>query len=223
MKARVFFTMLPAAAVCCLVLKLLYPQPGFTQSTTSFGGGARDPGVRSGAAAAGKPLDGLTADQMRYFRMGEEAFEEVGFVRNPPPDGDSGLGPGFNSDSCVSCHAFPATGGTSPRVNPQIEVAHKLGANNRIPSFIRQDGPVLDVRFNRKPDGSPAGGVHTLFVITGRSDAAGCNARQESFSDTGNLSFRTVTPTFGLGLVEAIPDSTLRANLAANSAIKSAL
>jgi CxxC motif-containing protein (DUF1111 family) len=38
-----------------------------------------------------------------------------------------------------------------------------------------------------------------------------------------NVIFRIPTPTFGLGLVEATPDSTLQANLAANGRIKSQL
>jgi CxxC motif-containing protein (DUF1111 family) len=36
----------------------------------------------------------------------------------------------------------------------------------------------------------------------------------------GNLSFRVPTPTFGLGLIETIPDSTILANKTANPAIK---
>ena len=38
-----------------------------------------------------------------------------------------------------------------------------------------------------------------------------------------NVIFRIPTPVFGLGLVEATPDSTLQANLAANRRIKSQL
>jgi CxxC motif-containing protein (DUF1111 family) len=196
-------------------------------SLTGFGQdprqGARDPGVRAGVATPGTPLPGLTTGQLRFFQEGKAAFEEVAFVRNPPPGGDAGLGPGFNSDSCGSCHAFPAPGGSSPRVNPQVEVATKLFARNRIPSFIRQNGPVLEVRFKQNADGSAHGGVHNLFVITGRTDAAGCNAQQENFSNTANLSFRTVTPTFGLGLIEAISDGQLHANLSSDAAAKETL
>jgi CxxC motif-containing protein (DUF1111 family) len=60
-------------------------------------------------------------------------------------------------------------------------------------------------------------------VITGRSDAAGCNMKQEDFSDLSNLAFRIPTPLFGLGLVEAIPDTTLSDNLAALASQKAAL
>lgn len=207
-----------------LGLKIAFPPTAFTQDfTQDTYNGVRDPGVRAGDAAAGKPLNGLTAGQLRFFEEGKDAFEEVSFVRNAPAGGDVGLGPGFNSDSCVSCHASPATGGTSPLVNPQIEAARKMRASNSIPNFIRPNGPVLEVRFKRRPDGSPDGGVHNLFVITGRTDAGNCNARQEDFSNTANLSFRTGTPTFGLGLVEAITDNQLRANLSNNAAFKAGL
>jgi CxxC motif-containing protein (DUF1111 family) len=203
-----------------LAVWIAFPLTGFAQVA---GQGARDPGVRAGAAAAGTPLAGLTAGQLRYFQQGKAVFEEVAFVRNPPAGGGAGLGPGFNSDSCGSCHAFPAPGGSSPRVNPQVEVATKLFARNSVPAFIRQNGPVLEVRFKHNPDGSADGGVHNLFVITGRTDAAGCNAQQENFANTANLSLRTVTPTFGLGLVEAIGDGQLRANLASDAAAKATL
>src|SRR6202035_2551759 len=74
------------------------------------------------------------------------------------------------------------------------------------------------------------GGVHSLFVIAGRVDASGsaaaCTAVQEDFTTQfrrGNVSLRIPTPTYGLGLVENIPDTTLTANLAANAAQKQAL
>src|SRR5207344_1926390 len=93
-----------------------------------------------------------------------------------------GLGPRFNLDSCGGCHSQPAIGGTAPATNPQVAVATAFGARNRIPSFITANGPVREARFISKPDGSPDGGVHALFVITGRADdtgsAAGCNISQ---------------------------------------------
>jgi CxxC motif-containing protein (DUF1111 family) len=203
------------------ILWFVLPPKGQSQDaqTNSFSG-AHDPGVRGGPAAAGVPLSGLTSGQLAFFTAGQTEFEQTASVRNPPPGGDLGLGPGFNSDSCVSCHKAPATGGTSPSVNPQMAVATLLGANNQVPPFITQNGPVREVRFRYNRDGSRDGGVHNLFSIAGRSDAAGCNAPQEDFSKTSNLSFRIPTPTYGLGLIEAIPDDKLRDNLATNPAVK---
>jgi CxxC motif-containing protein (DUF1111 family) len=65
---------------------------------------------------------------------------------------------------------------------------------------------------------SPDGGVHGLYTITGRKDASGCNLAQPDFAREvarHNVIFRTPTPLFGLGLVEATPDAALQANLAA--------
>ena len=105
-------------------------------------------------------------------------------------------------------------------------MAHERGATNTIPSFIRLDGPVREVRFKRNPDGTPDGGVHALFTVTGRIDAPNCRISQEDFETanrTGNASFRIPTPVFGLGLVEAIQDRAILANMNANSALKQAL
>src|SRR5262245_48963942 len=158
---------------------------------------ARDPGVRAGRPAAGGALAGLTAGQLALFDAGRDDFEEVEGV------GD-GLGPRFNLDSCAGCHSQPATGGTSPAVNPQVAVATAFGARNAVPYFVAADGPVREARVRYAPDGSRDGGVHALFVISGRSDgtgsAAGCAIAQEdlaSYGRSGKLSFRIPTPVFG--------------------------
>ncbi len=184
---------------------------------------ARDPGVRGGPAGAGDMITGLTATQQDFFTAGKADFEEEEVV------GD-GLGPRFNLDSCTGCHAQPAVGGTSPAVNPQVAVATAFGARNAVPSFIRLYGPVREARLKLKSDGTPDGGVHALFVISGRNDgsvdAGGCTARQEDFETQvarHNVIFRIPTPTFGAGLIEMIPDAAIVANLAANYSVKASL
>ncbi len=189
---------------------------------------AKDPGVRGGPAAAGGAIAGLSIQQMGLFNSSLATFSEVDSVAGLMPGEEGiGLGPGFNMNSCSGCHNFPAIGGSSPAVNPQIAVATAHGAQNRIPSFITIDGPVREARFKRNADGSADGGVHDLFVITGRTDApAGCNAQQTDFAtqlSRGNVSFRIPTPTFGNGLIEAIPDATILANKNSNSWLKQAL
>jgi hypothetical protein len=49
-------------------------------------------------------------------------------------------------------------------------IRHRKGAINTVPSFIPRFEPIREVRFARKPDGTPDGGVHHLFTIVGRSD-----------------------------------------------------
>lgn len=186
-------------------------------------GRARDPGVRGGPPAAGGPLPGLTAAELAAFEAGREDFEAVEGV------GD-GLGPRFNLDSCLGCHAQPAVGGTSPAVNPQFTLANVHGARNRVPYFVTPDGPVREARYKYKADGTRDGGVRAVFVISGRNDgignAAGCSIQQEDFEvqrRRGNVIFRVPTPTFGAGLIEQIPDETILANVTANGLRKSVL
>jgi CxxC motif-containing protein (DUF1111 family) len=170
-----------------------------------------DPGVRGGPVGAGGPLGGLSATLTAVFRQGSTNFQEVEDVTH------DGLGPRFNSNSCSSCHAQPAIGGSSPFNNPQVQFAN---SQNTLPSFISGSGPVREARFIRNSDGTADGGVHDLFTIGGRADQpSGCNLVQENFAAQlaqNNVIFRIPTPTFGLGLIEAIPDSSLAQNLASN-------
>jgi len=193
------------------------------QSNNSAGAssrsGATDPGVRGGDPGAGGALPGLNDVERQYFDVAKEVFQEV-------DAGPDGLGPRFNLDSCSGCHSQPTIGGTSPATNPQVAVATLMGAKNVVPPFITANGPIREARFVRNRDGSPDGGVHGLFVITGRSDAAGCNIAQPNFAAElarNNVVFRIPTPVFGLGLVENVSDGTLEASLAANAQQKRGL
>ncbi|MFZ1917322.1 MAG: di-heme oxidoredictase family protein [Terriglobales bacterium] len=180
-----------------------------------------DPGPRPGPSGAGGFYPTLNSAEQAAFANGISQFvEDEGVPDVPPGSGNGGLGPGFNSTSCGSCHAQPATLGTSPSVNPQIAAAAEMGGRNRIPSFIQPNGPVREARFRRHPDGTADGGVHNLFTIAGRTDAPGCHLAQPDFEAelaADNVIFRIPTPLFGLGLVENTPDHVLKANLAAFS------
>ena len=187
---------------------------------------ARDPGVRKGGAGAGGMLPNLSTLEQRMFAMGKEAFGEIASVQGTLPDTEPGLGPRFNLDSCAGCHAQPGIGGSSPAINPQVQMATKAGAVNQVPSFITKDGPVREARFKRNPDGTPDGGVHALFTITGRSDAPGCFLTQPDFQSAiaaRNVVFRIPTPVFGAGLIEAIDDDAILANMTAMNAAKQSL
>ncbi|HTS55811.1 MAG TPA: di-heme oxidoredictase family protein [Burkholderiales bacterium] len=204
-----------SALLFIAALASLWP---FVIETASPLSTAKDPGVRGGVSA-GNPLPGLTPGQAALFAAAKAEFMDTENV----PDG---LGPRMNLDSCVGCHVFPAPGGSSPQTNPQIAFATRLGADNTIPSFLSLHGPVREARFVQNPDGTPDGGVHSLFTIQGRSDAPGCTLAQPDFATavgTDNVIFRIPTPTFGAGLIEQIPDSAIVANQAANAAVKKSL
>jgi CxxC motif-containing protein (DUF1111 family) len=195
----------------------------------AIAGAQTDPGVRGGAAGAGGAIAGLSSQQGKMFVNASAIFQEVDSVSGAIAGTEGGLGPRFNLDSCAGCHIQPAIGGSSPALNPQVAMAAKAGATNTVPAFITANGPIREVRF--KFADAPAntvrdGGVHALFTITGRSDAAGCNIAQPDFATAAaqnNLSFRIPTPTYGTGLIEMIPDTTIVANKGANAADKAAL
>jgi CxxC motif-containing protein (DUF1111 family) len=123
-------------------------------------------------------------------------------------------------------------GGTSPAKNPLPEVGALNGAKNMVPWFIVPNGPIREARF-KTSNGNADGDVHDLFVITGRTDAPGCNIAQFDFLPAGNpltgqggnqnIIFRIPTPVFGAGLIEGIPDSAILANMQANASAKSEL
>ena len=177
-----------------------------------------DPGVRSGPAGAGTSLAGMTGGEGDFFNShGIPQFTEAEGV-------PGGLGPRFNLDSCGGCHAQPALGGSSPAVNPQVANAAIMAPGNTVPSLLKLNGPIREVRFVHKPDGSTDGGVHGIFTITGRVDApTGCAITQPDFSNTGNLTFRIPTPIFGGGLIESITETTIRQNLASDPQHRKAL
>ena len=187
-----------------------------------------DPGVRRASTDGGPPppLPGLGAEQLLFYQDGMTRFAEVESVSGGP---DNGLGPRFNSNSCGSCHSQPYSGGSSPAANPLYDVVSAQGASNQMPWFISPNGPVREARFVQS-NGAPDGGVHDLFVVTGRADAGTCSIAQPNFLPAGNsltgqggnsnVVFRIPTPIFGAGLIEAIPDSAILANLIANTSAK---
>ena len=180
---------------------------------------ATDRGVRGGPPGAGKAIAGLTDSQKAFFSAALAQFVENQSVTGTVANTSAGLGPKFNGEGCGQCHSQPAIGGTSPATNPQFPAAADQGATNQMPFFLTINGPVREARFPYTADGRSDGSVHDLFTITGRSDAKGCNIAQPDFqqaASNGNLVFRIPTPVFGGGLIEAIPESAILANVSAN-------
>jgi CxxC motif-containing protein (DUF1111 family) len=227
MKRKVLVPLTMAATVAGLFL--IQIDMASSQQFRSGGGGgsnfqptsgAKDPGVRGGAAGAGGMIGGLSASQQAAFTDGLDTFNEVDAVTD-------GLGPRFNMDSCAGCHAQPNPGGSSPFRNPQVDFGPggPKGGADFLPSFITQNGPVREARFVTNPDGTPDGGVHDLFTITGHPGTGSCNLQQPDFGNAlknNNVIFRIPTPTFGAGLIEQIQDSTILANQAATANARSA-
>ena len=188
----------------------------------------QDPGVQSANRGTGATIinpsndpNGFTA----FFEDGQTRFAAVEDVSALP---NNGLGPRFNSNSCISCHAQPASGGSGAAVNPQFEFASNgVASGNTTPSFITANGPTREARFpfffnsnGSVNTSAPNGGVEDLFTVSGRTDRGTCTSlAQPNFTaaeNAGNIIFRIPTPTFGAGLVENLDDSTLLTNQQAN-------
>ena len=211
------------------------------QTSTSTQSTAKDPGPRAGSVNVGQPLSTLSPAELQFFQDGLARFIQVDSVKGTiSGEPGLGLGPGFNSNSCGSCHSQPAVGGSSPSANaypyigpnPQVQAASDAGANNKLPPFITAEGPVRETRFpfvisaSGRLTSTPDGGVHDVFTIAGRSDAPGCNLQQPNYelaSQLGDIIFRIPTPVFGAGLIENIADGTILANMSSNVSLKSNL
>lgn len=155
-------------------------------AAAAFASLAFTPGNSPSPPDFGQPLAGLDADTLERFEEGLEEFSEV---ETP----EQGLGPVFNDVSCASCHLTPAVGGGSE---------------------------ILETRFGRmgadgKFDGMPEFGG-SLIQKNGIGLADICEYLAENVPNEATIfADRRTTPLFGLGLVDATPDTTFYALAAA--------
>lgn len=127
--------------------------------------------------AFGEPLPGLTTAQRNDFSVGLGRFLNA---ESP----QSGLGPIFNNNSCISCHGQPAPGGGSPV---------------RVTRFGQLTGTTFD------PLEALGGSLQQVRAIDPQ-------ALEVVPAQANVVAQRLSTPLFGLGLIEAIPDETILAN-----------
>jgi hypothetical protein len=212
-------------------------------------GRAHDPGPRPNPGSVlPQPVPGLNTNESALFTESLLRVSELEGTCDtcsqqppnvPPIDPDpnnplsprrlvnsAGMGPVFNADQCFICHSQPQIGGSSPRHNPAQLVAHRLGGTNFVPAFETPEGAFRETRFKYRPDGTRDGGVHSLFTVQGRSDAPECLLRQPDFRaevERRNIAFRIPLQLFGLGLIEAIQDKAILANMHAEGEHKRAL
>jgi CxxC motif-containing protein (DUF1111 family) len=155
----------------------------------------------------------------------------------------NGLGARHNADQCFVCHAQPTLGGSGGFIvpnpgqgtpmlpeNPLFRlVPLRFGKQNVVPSFELQYGPIREVRFKYKPDGTRDGGVHQLWVVTGiKTDPTltSCSLTQPNFAaqfQAGNLSFRIPLQMLGLGLIDSIQDREILSHFTATASQRAAL
>lgn len=130
----------------------------------------------------GDPISGLSKDERMRFEAGRARFDVV-FAP------ESGLGPLFNSESCGECHENPVAGGTGDEV--ETHVGAYLG--NTCDLLAHEGGPV--VQQHATPALNHAMGIDREPMPPGATGTA----------------LRTTPDVFGLGLIDAVPDSTILA------------
>jgi CxxC motif-containing protein (DUF1111 family) len=138
--------------------------------------------------------DALAGTNAALFAEARAAFASTETVQD-------GLGPIFNERSCGQCHSNSALGGAGQ----QIE---------------RRYGTLTNGVFNSLAN--TGGSLRQLFGIGGFTPSPGqnCNSGTDNVNPAGATIFagRLTTPTFGLGLVELIPDGTIQGIAAAQPA-----
>jgi len=132
----------------------------------------------------GDPLPGLSDGDLAAFGFGKEKFIAV---QTP----ETGLGPVFNGRSCAECHSVPAPGGSGAALDKRV------------------------IRFARQVEGQPfnpllhLGGPNLQKFSVG-GELPGCSLAPEVVPAEANLTgLRQPPQLFGLGLIEAIPDSEI--------------
>lgn len=138
----------------------------------------------------GDALPGLTAPQRTAFTDGRTEFTDVETVND-------GLGPVYNGRSCSECHSDGAVGGGSPRTVTRFGTV----TNGVFDPLTQFGGSLIQVRGINNADGSPH------------------NFQPERVPPAATIvTRRRTTPLFGLGLIDATPDSTFLALVTAEAA-----
>jgi hypothetical protein len=133
----------------------------------------------------GQPLARLTAGELARFERGKRAFKRQ--VAQ-----SEGLGPAFNDSSCANCHNHPVDGGTSIGLSQSVRRFGRVTDQGHFDPLEALGGSLLQSR--------------GIFLQAG-GEFLSCH---ESIPLESNLqATRISTPMFGLGLVEAVPDSQL--------------
>jgi CxxC motif-containing protein (DUF1111 family) len=136
------------------------------------------------ATAIGAPLPGTDLVKFEEAKANFAAVEDI----------TDGLGPTFNEAACGNCHAIPTIGGSGNQIERR---------------FGRLTNGVF-FGFDRAPD-NEGGTLRQLFSngpYTGPTGAA-CNVVLDKEAPSANIHNvgRRSLPLFGLGLVDAMPDS----------------
>lgn len=177
--------------------------------------------VDAGANAFSHPIPSLTAEDRRAFFVGNSFFNDNWVAAPASTEGRDGLGPLFNAQSCSSCH-FRDGRGTPPDDDPS-----SLGLLLRL-SAPGADGPVDEPTLGDQLQDRAVGGVepegrieitHIPYMVDERAGELALPQYRiqelasyaASIDQEVMMSPRLAPQIAGVGLLEAIPASTIRA------------
>ena len=159
---------------------------------------AQDPGVQvaetqQGATAIGDPLPGTDPDKFAEAKANFAAAEAI----------EDGLGPVFNEKACGNCHTTPVVGGSGTQIERRFGKVTN-GVFFAYDGAPDNEGGTLRQLFSNGTYVNPATGVTCTIPVE----------HEPATATVHNVGRRTL-PLFGLGLVDAMPDSFFD-SLAAN-------
>jgi CxxC motif-containing protein (DUF1111 family) len=215
---------LPSLAGLCAFATLAMSGCRLTDSS----GGAERSNLPGGATtisdassmAFSTPAPNLKGDALNLHREGDAGFEAK-FVASPATV-NGGLGPVFNNTSCVACHAGDGRGRPPADQGPLSSIlirlslpgADEYGGPRPVPGFGGQLQP--RALTGREPEARVEIAYRDSAVAL--ADGETVTLRVPTYSlthpyipmDAGVLtSPRTAPPVFGLGLLEAVDESSI--------------
>lgn len=179
------------------------------------------------------PAANLPREQLPRFFAGQRLFN-IAFVKAPSPvPGLAGLGPTFNRPSCGACHTRDGRG--QPPAGPEdalMQMVVRLGVSNPRRGLAHGPDPNYGIQLNdRAIEGVPAEGRAEIAweETEGRyADGEAYRLRRPrvgfhalAFGPLGREtahSLRVAPQLVGLGLLEAVPERTVRSWAEANRA-----
>ncbi|WP_353117699.1 di-heme oxidoredictase family protein [Myroides odoratus] len=179
--------------------------------------------------AYGTPAPNLSAADLALHLTGDLTFESV-YV-TPPNKVNGGLGPIFNNSSCISCHPKDGRAPFPTNLNARSGFFMRVS----LPGSTEHGGPVPVPGFGLQIQNQAVFGVEPeaqfqvtySTIVEELADGTKVTLRKPQYSLVESyipipanilLSPRIGSPVFGLGLLEAIPEEDILAQIDANDA-----
>ncbi|WP_410880283.1 di-heme oxidoredictase family protein [Myroides sp. DW712] len=179
--------------------------------------------------AYGTPAANLVGADLALHLTGDLLFESV-YV-TPPNKVNGGLGPIFNNSSCISCHPKDGRAPFPTDLNTRSGFFMRVS----LPGIAENGGPVPVPGFGLQIQNQAVFGVepeaqfHVTYstIVEEFADGTKVTLRKPHYSLVNGyipipsailISPRVGSPVFGLGLLEAIPEADILAQIDANDA-----